>query len=258
MDGLGIAGVSAVAVAAGAGATAYGLLNSRSQWFGPVLVAPPGANQLALTFDDGPNPVATPRLLEVLARHGARATFFLIGEHVRREPALARKILAAGHLIGNHTQTHPWLPRHSNAFIRNEISTCQKTLEDTLGQAVTLFRPPHGARRPAVLRAARELGMETVLWNLILGDWHPVPAETIHERLLRGIARNRRRGVGTNFVLHDGGQHSSGAPRLPTVGAVEMLLDGLGGRMEFVVPPAWGGRLPTHHDGAVMNGAPGL
>ena len=225
--------------AALAGATAYGLLNSQSQWFGPVLVAPPRPDQLALTFDDGPNPVATPKLLEVLARHGARATFFLIGEHVRREPALAREIAAAGHVIGNHTQTHPWLPRHGNAFIRQEIAACQATLEDTLGQAVTLFRPPHGARRPAVLRAARGLGMETVLWNLILGDWHPVPARTIHERLTAGIARNRRRGVGTNFVLHDGGQHSSGAPRLPTVAAVQMLLERLGGKMEFVLPPGW-------------------
>lgn len=239
MDAFGIAGLSVAGAAALAGATAYGLLNSQSQWFGPVLVAPPGSHQLALTFDDGPNPVATPRLLEVLARHGARATFFLIGEHVRREPALTREIAAAGHRIGNHTETHPWLPRHGNSFIRQEIGTCQKTLEDTLGAPVTLFRPPHGARRPAVLAAARALGMETVLWNLILGDWHPVPAETIHARLEKGIARNRRRGVGTNLVLHDGGQHSSGAPRLPTVRAVEMLLDGLGGQMEFVLPPDW-------------------
>jgi peptidoglycan/xylan/chitin deacetylase (PgdA/CDA1 family) len=230
---------SAAALAALAGAAAYATLNSQSQWFGPVLVAPPRPNQLALTFDDGPNPVATPRLLEVLARHNARATFFLIGEHVQREPVLTREILAAGHVIGNHTQTHPWLPRHSNAFIRSEIRGGHETLQQTLGEAVTLFRPPHGARRPAVLRAARELGMQTVLWNLILGDWHPIPAETIHDRLERGIARSRARGVGTNFVLHDGGQHSSGAPRLPTVAAVDLLLTNLGNSMNFVVPPLW-------------------
>ncbi len=231
-----IAGASAAALA---GAAAYATLNSRAQWFGPVLVAPPLPNQLALTFDDGPNPVATPRLLEILARHNARATFFLIGEHVRQQPALARQIAAAGHVIGNHTQTHPWLPRHGNTFIREEIAAGKRTLEDTLGQAVTLFRPPHGARRPAVLTAARALGMQTIMWNLILGDWHPVTAETIHQRLLKGIARHRRTGTGTNFVLHDGGQHSSGAPRLPTVRAVEMLLEGLAGGMELVVPPDW-------------------
>ena len=232
--------MSTLAAAGGlAGAAAYATLNSRAQWFGPVLVAPPRPDQLALTFDDGPNPVATPRLLEVLARHNARATFFLIGEHVRQYPALAHEIAATGHTIGNHTQTHPWLPRHRDQFIRDEIAAGKQTLEQTLGLPVTLFRPPHGARRPVVLAAARALGMETVMWNLILGDWHPVSAETIHERLVKGIARNRRRGVGTNFVLHDGGQHSSGAPRLPTVAAVETLLAGLRGEMQYVVPPGW-------------------
>lgn len=205
-------------------------------------MAPPRANQLALTFDDGPNPVATPRLLDVLAKHNARATFFLIGEHVRREPALTRRILAAGHIVGSHTQTHPWLPRHGNSFIRREIAEGQKTIEDLLGTVVTLFRPPHGARRPAVLQAARELGMETVMWNLIVGDWNSFPAEVILDRLKKGIARNQRRGIGTNIVLHDGGQHSCGAPRLPTVRAVERLLDRLEGEMQFVVPPLWDGR----------------
>ncbi len=234
-----MAGLATGALCGLAGAAAYATLNSSAQWFGPVLVAPPSANQLALTFDDGPNPVATPRLLEALARHHALATFFVIGEHVRKEPALTREIAAAGHAIGNHTQTHPWLPRHGDALIRDEIAAGQATIEDVLGRAVTLFRPPHGARRPLVLQAARALSMQTVMWNLIVGDWHPVSAETIHRDLSRGLARNFRRRRGTNVVLHDGGQHSSGAPRLPTVAAVELLLESLGGKMEFVVPPDW-------------------
>ncbi len=239
MDALGWAGVSVAGAAALAGAAAYATLNSQSQLFGPVIVAPPQPNQLAMTFDDGPNPIATPRLLDVLARRGAWATFFVIGEYVKREPALTREILAAGHVVGTHTQTHPWLPRHGKSFIQREIADGKKSVEDVLGQAVTLFRPPHGARRPAVLKAVRDLRMETVMWNLILGDWHPVPAEVILGRLEEGIARHRQQGVGTNFVLHDGGQHSSGAPRLPTVRAVEMLLERLGRGMEFVVPPDW-------------------
>ena len=105
---------------------------------------------------------------------------------------------------------------------------------------MTLFRPPHGARRPAVLRAARGLGMETVLWNLILGDWHPVPARTIHERLTAGDrAQPAARGGDEFLCCTMAGRHSSGAPRLPTVAAVQMLLERLGGKMEFVLPPGW-------------------
>ena len=233
------AALAAGALAAAAGVTTYATVSDQSQLFGRVLVAPPRPQQLALTFDDGPNPAATPALLEVLARHGVRATFFLIGERVRKEPVLTREIAAAGHVVGNHTMTHPWLPRHSAAFIRREIADCSHALEDTLGTPVTLFRAPHGARRPVVMRAARELGLATVQWNLILGDWEPVPAATILERLERGIATNTRRGFGTNVVLHDGSQHLVAAPRLPTVDAVDLLLARLPEGTEFVVPPGW-------------------
>lgn len=231
-----IAGTTAAALSGGA---VYASLSDTSQLWGPVLVAPPLPQQLALTFDDGPNPTATPRLLDVLGSRGVRATFFLIGAHALREPALARRILAEGHAIGNHTQSHPWLPRHSAGFIRAEIARCSQTLEDVLGQPVTLFRAPHGARRPAVLRAARAFGMQTVQWNLIVGDWKPVSAAVILHSLERGIHGNRTRGRGTCVVLHDGGQHSTGEPRQPTVDAVAQLLARLPAGTSFVVPPHW-------------------
>ena len=230
---------SAAAVAAVAATLTYGMVGYGSQLFGPTLVRPPMAHQVALTFDDGPNPTATPRLLEVLARHNARATFFLIGQFVRQQPALTREIIAAGHVIGNHTMTHPYLPWQSSARIRQELGDCNRAIEDTIGEKVTLFRPPHGARRPAVFRAARELQLETVQWNLIVQDWQPVPAAIIHTKLERGWKRNRRRGHGTCVVLHDGGQSSLGEPRLPTVEATALFLEGLPIETEFVTPSEW-------------------
>ena len=235
----------AIVAAAGAGVAGlaatltYGMAGAQSQVFGRTLVAPPRPNQLALTFDDGPNPTATPRLLEVLARHNVRATFFLIGQFVLREPGLTREIAAAGHLVGNHTMHHRYLPWLSPARIFEELTACNRTLEDTLGRPVALFRPPHGARKPAVFQATRALGLETVQWNLIVRDWQPVPARTIHQRVAAGIAGNRRRGRGTNLVLHDGGQSSLGEPRLPTVEAVSMLLQSHAPDTELVTPPLW-------------------
>lgn len=232
--------VGAGAAFAGAGALcAYAALWPASQIFGRTLLAPPLPGELALTFDDGPNPTATPRLLEILARRGVPATFFVIGDYVQREPALAREMLAAGHTIGNHTMHHPWLPRHTNATIRAEIAGCSTAIEQTLGVPAKLFRPPHGSRRPAVLRIARELGMQTVQWNLIVGDWNPRSSPDLLGRIERGIAANARRGRGTNLVLHDGGQFRPDADRSATVDAVEMLLETLPAATHFVTPPQW-------------------
>jgi peptidoglycan/xylan/chitin deacetylase (PgdA/CDA1 family) len=230
---------AALTLAAATGATLYAGLSDESQLFGPSLVSPPGPHQLALTFDDGPNPAATPRLLEILARHNARATFFLIGEYILREPALTRELLAAGHTLGNHTMHHLWLPRYANSTIRAEIADCNRTLEDTLGQPVTLFRPPHGARRPAVMRIARSLGLQTVQWNLMVGDWKNRTADDLHCRIQNGISSNRRRGRGTSLVLHDGSQHDPRADRTATVDAVEKLLTQFPPETRLVTPPQW-------------------
>ncbi|HMH16060.1 MAG TPA: polysaccharide deacetylase family protein [Edaphobacter sp.] len=216
--------VAAAAVIATAGSLAYAAFLPQSQLFGPTLIAPAKPNEIALTYDDGPNPAATPQLLEVLARHNVRATFFLIGNFVRQCPSLVREIAAAGHLIGNHTTTHPWLPFHSAARIRQELADCNAALEDTLSAPIRYFRAPHGARRPVVLRTARDLNLTPVQWNIITGDWNPIVASTITSRVTRGIARNQGRNRASNIVLHDGGHLALGAPRIPTVEATDQLL----------------------------------
>jgi peptidoglycan/xylan/chitin deacetylase (PgdA/CDA1 family) len=228
-----------VTLAGTAGLCTYGVVADESQIFGGTLVSPPSPGQLALTFDDGPNPTATPRLLEVLASRGARATFFLIGAYVQRERPLAREILAAGHSIGNHTMHHLWLPRHSSSTIRAEMLACNAAIEQTIGVPVTLFRAPHGAKRPAVLRIATELGMQTVQWNLMVGDWKNRSGENLHRRIQHGIAANERRGRGTNLVLHDGSQFRPDEDRQATVDAVTKLLNALPAETQFVTPPQW-------------------
>jgi peptidoglycan/xylan/chitin deacetylase (PgdA/CDA1 family) len=202
----------------------YAALSAQSQLFGKVLIASRNPNEIALTYDDGPNDVVTERLLDVLAQHNVRATFFLIGNYVRQRPQIARAIAASGHLIGNHTMTHPWLAWQSSARVRQELAGCNALLEDTLGIPIRYFRAPHGARRPAVLHIARSLGLTPVQWNIIAKDWKPVGAEEIAARMVRGITRNRRQNRASNIVLHDGGQKALGQPRLPTVEATRLLL----------------------------------
>jgi peptidoglycan-N-acetylglucosamine deacetylase len=202
----------------------YAALSPQSQIFGKVLIASRDPNEIALTYDDGPNDIVTERLLDVLAHHNVRATFFLIGRYAGQRPQIARAIAASGHLIGNHTMTHPWLAWQSPARIRQELTGCNALLEDTLGIPIRYFRAPHGARRPAVLSIARSLGLTPVQWNIIPKDWQPIGAEEIAARTIRGIVRNQQHNRASNIVLHDGGQRGLGQPRLPTVEATELLL----------------------------------
>jgi peptidoglycan/xylan/chitin deacetylase (PgdA/CDA1 family) len=218
------AAITLAAATAVAGTLTYAALSAQSQLFGKILIAPRNPNEIALTYDDGPNDIVTERLLEVLALHNVRASFFLIGNYVRQRPQIARAIAASGHLIGNHTMTHPWLAWQSYARIREELTGCNAILEDTLGIPIRYFRAPHGARRPAVLSIARSLGLKPVQWNILPKDWEPIGAEEITARTVRAIARNQQHNRASNIVLHDGGQAGLGQPRLPTVEATELLL----------------------------------
>lgn len=215
MLALALTGVSAVAaVVAG-----YQSMAPTGQWYGRTFTGlARGSRQIALTYDDGPNDPHTLRLLEVLARHGVQATFFLIGRYVQQRPDIAREIVKAGHVVGNHTFTHPLLIFKSEAEIRNELSHCRTALQDAIGQHSNLFRPPYGGRRPAVLRVAREIGLGPVMWNVTGYDWNAPPASVIERKVIKQI-----RG-GDVILLHDGGHKQMGADRSNTVTATDHLI----------------------------------
>ena len=235
----------AAGIYAGSGAAvalagyAYAAMSPSSQLFGRTLIAPPLPGELALTFDDGPNPAWTPRLLEILAEHHARATFFMVGRFARSEPALVRQVASAGHLIGNHTWSHPNLAQSSAARIREELTRASDTLAGILGRPIRFFRPPFGARRPYALRTARELGMTPVTWNAMTSDWSDRAADHIAAEIARKIEHNGRRSCASNIVLHDGGHDRLGANRGPSVEAAGKLLSRFATTHRFVTVEEW-------------------
>ena len=189
------------------------------QWYGRTFTSlERGTKQLALTYDDGPNDPHTMRLLEVLDRHNVHATFFLIGRYVQQRPDIVREVVNAGHIIGNHTFTHPLLIFKSAAEVRKELTDCRSAIQDAVGGYSNLFRPPFGGRRPAVLGIVRELGLEPIMWNVTGYDWSPPPAMVIEKKVSRQI-----RG-GDVILLHDGGHKQMGADRSQTVLATDHLI----------------------------------
>ena len=235
-------GVAAIALAtAVGGALTYAALSAGSQIFGHTLVAGDDPNEVALTYDDGPNDNATDAVLDLLARHNTRASFFMIGQFVRQRPEIVRRVHAAGHLVGNHTQTHPWLHLKPERVIREELRGCSEAIEDAIGAPVRYFRAPHGARRPAVLRIARELGMKTVQWNTMGHDWQAIGVEAMLANVERGRERARRRGVGANILLHDGHDVTMGSDRAGTLQLTAHLLESFGREgVRTVTVDAWG------------------
>jgi len=223
---------------------AYGGWAYASRWpgsrlFGEALTAPERPGELALTFDDGPNRTWTPRLLDVLANHETRATFFLLGNRAQAEPELVRRIAAAGHLIGNHSWDHPNFALSTANRIRHELQWTREALEQITGDRVKFFRPPFGARRPAVFRIAHELGMQPVLWNAMTSDWSEPSAERIAERLGARIDKLRNSGSAANIVLHDGGHRDANANRGPSVTACAALIARYKSDGRFVTLDAW-------------------
>ncbi len=202
-----------------AGVISYGAVNARSQIFGRTFVgADAGSRQLALTFDDGPNDPHSLRLLEVLAKHEVKATFFMIGRFVAEQPQIARAVAQAGHVIGNHTYTHPNLFFASGSQLARELDDCEKALADAVGEHSKLFRPPWGFRRPATLRAATARGLTTVMWSASGKDWKLPTAEAIEQHAAAQI------GGGDVILMHDGGHWRMGVDRAPTVAAAERLI----------------------------------
>ncbi len=233
---LGLA-LTAVAAAA-ASAAGYQTMAPTGQWYGKTFTGlGRGSKQLALTYDDGPNDPHTLRLLEVLAKHDVRATFFLIGRYVEQRPDIVRELVKAGHAVGNHTFTHPLLIFQPAAAIRTQLVDCERALTDAVGEHSNLFRPPFGGRRPAVMRIARSLGLDPVMWSVTGYDWSAPSVEYIERKVTRQV-----RG-GDVILLHDGGHLAFGADRSHTVTATDRLItrckaDGY----EFVTIPKMMGR----------------
>jgi peptidoglycan/xylan/chitin deacetylase (PgdA/CDA1 family) len=224
---------AAVAIAA-AGLATYGAVYPRAQIFGATICRTNSARKLALTFDDGPNPSITPKLLDLLDRYNAKATFFVIGRYVRECPELVKETVARGHKVGNHTELHPNLFWCSPSQIRIELRLCQDAIRNVLGAPPKWFRPPFGMRNPWVIPAARELGYRTVMWTLIPGDWREKPAEWLIRRMQPIADRAKKKsesgpnpvaaGTGDVLCLHDGGHRELNSDRARTLAALEHWL----------------------------------
>lgn len=217
------------AMAVTAGAIAYGAVYARGQLFGPTICRTNRARKLAITFDDGPNPALTPKLLDLFAKYNARGTFFVIGRFAGRCPDIIRETAARGHVIANHTQTHPnlfWLRKRA---IQDELQQTQAAVFAAAGFAPKWFRPPYGFRNPWVVKTATELSLRTVMWTLIPGDWTPRQAERLVRRL-QPVADHAQTNIsapnatGDILCLHDGGHRELNADRTHTLKALEYWL----------------------------------
>jgi peptidoglycan/xylan/chitin deacetylase (PgdA/CDA1 family) len=179
----------------------------------------------ALTFDDGPHLEGTPAVLEILAVGGVQATFFLVGEQVRRNPALAREILAAGHSIGLHCDRHRNLLRLAPWQVRDDIARALESIEDATGHSPTLYRPPYGVLNAAALRIARARGWRTLLWTQWGRDWEArATAASIAARVTAGVEE------GSVLLLHDADDYSAAGSWRRTAAALPRVLDVLAER----------------------------
>jgi peptidoglycan/xylan/chitin deacetylase (PgdA/CDA1 family) len=219
-------------VAGAAAMTAYGAVYPRSDLFGPVISHTNAARKLALTFDDGPNPAITPKLLELLARHNAHATFFLVGKFVRQCPDLVKEVAARGHVLGNHTETHPNLFFCGPQETREELQRCTDAIEQLAWAKPRWFRPPFGLRSPWLGEIIHQHGMTNVTWSLIPGDWRSKPAGWLIERM-KPIAANAHANLpkaksgatsGDILCLHDGDHTRLNGNREHTLKALEFWL----------------------------------
>lgn len=186
---------------------------------------------VALTFDDGPHPDVTPRLIALFAKHGARATHFLVGAAAAARPDLVSALVDAGHAVANHTYSHRSLVRLPRSQRLDELARGQAALAP---QETNLFRPPYGHYDLPTARIARSLGLQCVMWSNHVRDWQPSTAAELEGRLERVIR------PGAIILLHEA--LYTAAPqdqqdREPMLAAVEAILERLAGRFRFGTVP---------------------
>ena len=190
----------------------------RSHWLGPNCTRLPAAaaakNKIVLSIDDGPDPVVTPQVLDILDRYAVQATFFCVGEKAARHPELCREIVQRGHAVENHTQRHP----HYFAFLginalTREIQAAQDNLTAITGRAPLLFRAPAGLRSPLLDPVLARLGLRLVAWTQRGIDTRTSDPATVKRRMMRNLK------AGAILLLHDGNSACS-ASGVPVIVAV--------------------------------------
>lgn len=181
-------------------------------------VAPGG--HIALTYDDGPDPASTPRFLDLLAEHSTRATFFLLGEHVVREPALVRRMADEGHELGVHGWSHRCAAFIGPRRLATELNRTKDAIEQAGGLPVRWYRPPYGVSTTPTLLAARYVGLTTVLWTAWGVDWRPGRTA---EQVADAVTRDLR--PGGTVLLHDTDRASTPGSWRTTLAASRVLLD---------------------------------
>ena len=187
---------------------------------------------VALTFDDGPHPEGTPAVLELLARADTRATFFLVGEQVRRRPRLAAEILAAGHIVALHGDQHRLQLRLTPAQVQADLARGAATLEDATGAAIVWHRPPYGIYSPAGLGAVRAAGWRPLLWSRWGKDWR---RSTTPRRIATRATRSLS--AGDVILLHDADFYSAHNSHRRTAEALPLILTQLSSRkLDTVLP----------------------
>ena len=206
-----------------AGATlavgAHGAYHRNSPVFGRVLGRLSTKEKVvALTFDDGPNPAATPRILDALEAEDVHASFFLLGRHVERWPDLARRVAAAGHAVGNHGYHHRKLHFRGPGYVRLDLTLGTDAIVRASGTKPALFRAPHGFRSPWVTSIARELGQRTIGWTLGVWDSDRPGADLIVRRAVDGSR------PGTILLLHDGDGYDPDGDRTQTAEALPRII----------------------------------
>ena len=171
------------------------------------------APKMALTFDDGPHPVYTPKILDILKENNIRATFFLIGENAEKHPEIVRRIIAEGHEIGNHTYSHPHLQKINEKQLTKELKKTEDLLLDKFGYRPVLFRPPEGFCCAAVKNCASNMNYTLTLWDIDTTDWAHNPVKNI----VNTVTSNA--GDGRIILCHDFVTKPS-----PTPEAIEIVI----------------------------------
>ncbi|HEY7635299.1 MAG TPA: polysaccharide deacetylase family protein [Gemmatimonadales bacterium] len=211
-------GLAAVA-AAGAGLMAHGALAPNSPVFGPVIGRGPRERVLYLSFDDGPNPSATERIVRLLQREEVQATFFMVGRHVELFPQLARLVARAGFGIGNHTHTHARLAFAGPARTAWEVASAHAAIEWATGIVPSRFRAPHGYRNPFLRRIVAGHGYQVFGWTLGVWDTARPGPEVIRRRVIEGAC------PGAVILLHDGDGSNPQGDRSQTADALPGIIE---------------------------------